>query len=294
MPTTVKRARPASVVAGEYPMTEHDFRRIAAMLDADSGIVLHEGKAALVYSRLAKRLRALGLRSFAQYCDRVGAPGQAAERRAMVAELTTNFTRFFREPHHFEHLRAAVLPRLMAAVRRGERARIWSAAASSGQEAYSIALTALAAMPEAAEYDFRILATDIDQHMVAAGQDGVFGARSAAEVPEELRRRWFATVPGEAGAIRAGEALRRLVSFREMNLIGDWPMQGRFDAIFCRNVVIYFDEATQNRLWARMVQLLEPGGVLYLGHSERVSGAAAGMLRPDGVTIYRRAAECGA
>ncbi len=278
-----------SLVTGEYPLDAGDFRRIAAMLHADAGIALHESKATLVYSRLAKRLRALRLGSFADYCDLVASPDGVVERREMLAALTTNVTRFFREPHHFEHLKTNVLPPLLEQARRGGRVRLWSAASSSGQEPYSIALTVLQLMPEAAELDVRILATDIDPNMVAAGRAGTYPAAALADVPPDLRRRWFTPLPEERGSMRAGEALRSLVTFQEMNLIGTWPMRGRFQAIFCRNVVIYFEEETQTRIWSRMVPLLDPSGVLYIGHSERVLGDAAPLLRAEGITTYRLA-----
>ena len=286
-------ARRQSLVSGEYPLEAGDFRRIAAMLHADAGIALHENKATLVYSRLAKRLRKLRLGSFAEYCDLVAGPDGAAERREMLAALTTNVTRFFREPHHFEHLRTRVLPPLLEQARRGGRVRLWSAASSSGQEPYSIALTVLQLMPEAPELDVRILATDIDPNMVAAGRAGTYPAALLAEVPAELRRRWFTPAAGEPGSMRASDALRSLVTFQEMNLIGTWPMRGRFQAIFCRNVVIYFEEETQARVWSRMVPLLDASGVLYIGHSERVLGEAAPLLRADGITTYRPAGAAG-
>lgn len=279
--------RRGTLVDGEFPLRVEDFRRVASMLHADAGIALHESKATLVYSRLAKRLRVLGLSSFDEYCGLVADPLHAEERRSMLAALTTNVTRFFREPHHFEHLRSAVLPPLLEQARRGGRVRLWSAASSSGQEPYSIALTALQLLPEAAEFDIRILATDIDPNMIAAGKAGLYPQSATREIPAELRRRWFTAAPGDPQSLRVGDELRRLVAFREMNLIGQWPMGGRFHAIFCRNVVIYFDEATQMKIWARMAPLLEPGGLLYIGHSERVVGAAAPQFRSEGITTYR-------
>ncbi len=280
--------RGPSLVDGEFPLTAEDFRQIATMVRADSGISLHQSKATLVYSRLAKRLRTLGLRSFAEFCALVGGADGAEERQAMLAALTTNVTRFFREPHHFDHLRTNLMPGLAEQARRGGRIRLWSSACSNGQEPYSMAMTVLAVLPEAARYDVRILATDIDPNMIAQAQAGVYDASVLAAVPLELRRRWFAPVAGQAEMFAANEELRALVRFRTLNLIGAWPIQGRFQAIFCRNVMIYFEADTQSAIWARMAPLLEPDGVLYIGHSERVVGPAAPLLRPDGVTTYRR------
>jgi chemotaxis protein methyltransferase CheR len=278
----------ANVVDGEFAFTEADFRRISAMVHGDAGIYLPQSKATLVYSRLAKRLRALGLTSFKAYCALVASVDGLDERQKMLAALTTNVTRFFREPHHFEHLRHKVLPPLLEQARRGGRVRIWSAACSSGQEAFSIAMTVLSAMPEAAERDIRILATDIDPNMVAEGRGGTYAAHLLEGVPPELRKRW--TLPAPGGAVRMADEARSLVTFNELNLIGDWPMKGRFDAIFCRNVAIYFEDETQARLWSRFAPLLNPNGALYIGHSERVQGPAAGAFRPDGVTTYRKVA----
>ena len=272
---------------GEFIMSARDFADIAAMMMAEAGISLNEGKANLVYSRLAKRLRVLGLRGFSEYCALVQSADGTAERQEMVAALTTNVTRFFREPHHFEHLKARILPPMLTRAKQGARVRLWSSACSSGQEPYSIALTLLSRMPDAASYDIKILATDIDPNMVAAGSAGIYDASLLEPVPAALRSRWFAPVAARAGAFQVAPELRALVSFRRLNLIGHWPMQGSFQAIFCRNVVIYFENDTQEKIWSRMLPLLDAQGALYIGHSERVSGPAERELRSDGITIYR-------
>jgi chemotaxis protein methyltransferase CheR len=277
-----------SLIAGEYRMTKRNFREIAAMLYADAGIYLPDTKAALVYSRLAKRLRKLDLENFEDYCRLVAGAGGAGERREMLSALTTNVTRFFREPHHFEHLSAHVLPRLLDSARRGGRVRLWSAACSTGQEPYSIALTVLALNPNAASLDLKILATDIDPRVVAEGRRGVYGESALADVRPELRKRYFAPWGARGSQEReAAENLRRLISFRTLNLNADWPMKGGFDVIFCRNVAIYFDEPTQQTAWARFASKLEPNGWLYIGHSERVTGPAASRFASEGVTAYR-------
>ncbi len=276
----------ARMVEGEFAMTEGDFRKIAAMLHGDAGIALPEAKATLVYSRLAKRLRALGLTSFKDYCALVASSDGIDERQKMLAALTTNVTRFFREPHHYDHLRDHVLPALIARARSGGRVRLWSAGCSTGQEAYSCAMTILKAAPDAARLDIKILATDIDPNVVVEGREGVYRDSLMDGVPLDMRGRAFDRV--EQGW-RVGDELRSLVTFRELNLIGDWPMKGTFDVIFCRNVAIYFEEETQSRIWSRFAPLLPKNvGVLYIGHSERVAGPAATQLTPDGITTYRR------
>lgn len=152
-----------------------------------------------------------------------------------------------------------------------------------------MAMTVLDVLPEAAELDVRILATDIDPNMVAEGAAGVYSDDLLAPVPAASRKH-FTPVAGAPGRFSADATLRRLVAFKELNLIGDWPMRGRFDVIFCRNVVIYFDDATQERVWGRFTPILNPGGVLYIGHSERVTGPAAQQLQPAGLTTYVKGA----
>ncbi|THD59936.1 protein-glutamate O-methyltransferase [Phenylobacterium sp.] len=289
----LKSRAPAAMVEGEFLFTEGDFRKIAAMVHGDAGISLHETKATLVYSRLAKRLRALGLASFQDYCALVAGQDGVDERQKMLAALTTNVTRFFREPHHFDHLRDKVLPPLLAAAKAGGKIRIWSAACSSGQEPYSAAMTILSLAPDAANLDIKILATDIDPNMVADARTGVYAEGLLTGIPAEYLRRWTSPAAGRPGAVQmAGEA-RALITFNELNLIGEWPMKGKFDAIFCRNVAIYFDDETQARLWSRFAPLLPLGGRLYIGHSERVAGPAAAAFEPDGITTYRLTRESG-
>lgn len=280
--------RNASLVEGDLLLTYEDFKQIAGMLHDDAGIFLPEGKVTLVYSRLAKRLRALGLESFRDYCEMVQTSEGLDERKRMLAALTTNVTRFFREPHHFEHLKTKVLPPLLQSAKSGGRVRIWSAACSTGQEPYSIALTLLSMMPDAARYDVRILATDIDPNVVAEARAGLYSEDSVSQVPGAMRQSWFASA-GSGGMKnwQVKPAVQDLITFRELNLIGDWPMKGKFDVIFCRNVVIYFEEKTQVRVWNRFKALLPPDGRLYIGHSERVTGTGD-SFETDGLTTYRR------
>jgi chemotaxis protein methyltransferase CheR len=279
-----RRSDDLAVAEGEFAFTWSDFSALAALVEAEAGIVLSESKAGLVYSRLSKRLRQLGLPAFRDYCELV--EGDAGERQALIAAMTTNVTRFFREAHHFAHLESQVLPPLVAAARGGARVRLWSAACSSGEEPFSIALTLLAAMPDAPRHDILILATDIDPNMVAAGRAAVYPAARLADIPES-RRQGLVERSGEE--FRFAETVRSLVRFRPLNLLRDWPMRGRFDAVFCRNVMIYFDQATQDGLWARFADAMPPGAHLYIGHSERI---AAGRLPFTLVaqTAYRRTA----
>eukprot|EP01037_Dinobryon_pediforme_P016510 gene16510-16688_t len=277
-----------SIVAGEFVMTSRDFQHIAEMLYTDAGIDLPESKAMLVYSRLAKRLRELQIKNFTEYCDFAAGRDGADERRKMLSALTTNVTSFFREKHHFEHLKDVALPSLLQAAQKGGRVRIWSAGCSTGQEPYSIALTILGMEPKAAQLDIRILATDIDPQVLNFGMRGIYEASALDSVPPELKRAHFSPVntPEDQG-FRVGEAPRKLVSFRELNLNGHWPMRGTFDAIFCRNVVIYFSAQTQQVIWQNMAGKMVPGSWLYIGHSERVSGPVTPDFNSSGITTYR-------
>lgn len=273
---------------GEFLLTHEDFRRIAAILQSDAGIHVTDAKATLVYSRLAKRLRTLGLTTFRELCDLVEGPEGAAERRMLLTAMTTNVTRFFREPHHFEHLKQKVLPLLLTQAKQGRRIRIWSAACSSGQEPYSIAMTIESMAPKAVTMDIKILATDIDANIIAEGKRGCYAESSMVGLPDEFRRRYFERLPGDGESTwRINDEVSNLVAFRQLNLHGNWPMKGSFDAIFCRNVVIYFDKESQSEIWSRFVPSLAPGGVLYIGHSERITGDAASKFRTDGITTYR-------
>jgi len=237
MTAAVARSLPARLGPGveDRPLSDREFQQIAAMLYADSGIHLPDGKASLVHSRLCKRLRALGLESFRDYVDLVSSDSGAGERRAMLSALTTNVTRFFREDHHFDDLAERMQGGWAEAARRGVRLRFWSSACSSGEEPYSLALTVLGVLPEAASLDVRILATDIDPLILEKAARAVYSESSMATVPEKLRQRW---VKRQGADFTLAEEVKSLVSFRELNLMAQWPMKGPIQAIFCRNVAI--------------------------------------------------------
>ena len=275
------------LASGEYPLTRRDLAEIAAMIYADAGIFLNETKASLVYSRLSKHIRNLGLSGFRDYCALVASPAGAQARREMLSHLTTNFTRFFRENHHFDHLRDHVLPDLLNRARAGGRVRIWSAACSDGQEPYSIALTVLSLMPNVADYDFRILATDIDPKILGLARTGAYDETALETVSPAMRKQWFRDSGNPRRKYQIDDRVKRLITFNELNLMAQWPFKGLFDVIFCRNVVIYFDEPTQMKIWSRFAGLLPEGGHLYIGHSERVSGDAKHVFDNIGITTYR-------
>jgi chemotaxis protein methyltransferase CheR len=284
----VKQSPDEVLASGEYPLTRRDLTEIAAMIYADAGIYLNDSKASLVYSRLSKHIRNLGLRGFREYCALVSSPEGAPARREMLSHLTTNFTRFFRENHHFEHLRDEVLPGLIARAKSGGRVRIWSAASSDGQEPYSIALTVMSLLPNAADYDFRILATDIDPKILALARAGIYDENALETVNPSMRKQYFREVDaGGRRKFQIDDKVKKLITYNELNLMAQWPFKGKFDVIFCRNVVIYFDEPTQMKIWSRFASLFPEGGHLYIGHSERVSGDAKNVFDNIGITTYR-------
>jgi chemotaxis protein methyltransferase CheR len=274
--------------ACEFSFTDEDFNLIAKTLHNETGIHLQRSKAALVYLRLAKRLRALGLESFSDYCALISSAGNG-ELSHMCAALTTNVTKFFRERHHFEHLRTKVLPKLLDDARCGKKIRIWSAGCSTGEEPYSIALTILSMMPDARAYDIRILATDINSEVIKVGIAGQYPIEQLATVNHELTSSWTERIVKNGHQyFQFDDAVLRLISFRPLNLMTKWPMRGTFQAIFCCNVVIYFDEETQAKIWSRLLSMLDLNGVLYIGHSERIPNCAALDSRFEENTTYRK------
>ncbi|OYW10228.1 MAG: hypothetical protein B7Z53_01465 [Rhodospirillales bacterium 12-71-4] len=266
---------------GEIQLSAAEFADLAARVRRVSGIALGEGKRDLVHGRLRRRLRALRLPSFAAYIAVLDGPEGAEEEVRMINAITTNLTGFFREPHHFAHLAQQLLPALP---RQGRRLRIWSAGCSSGEEPYSIAMTLCQAMPDLAQWDARILATDIDTDMVALGTAGRYAAERAASIPPALRQAHVRALDAET--VEMAPSLKALVRFLPLNLLGAWPMRGRFDAVFCRNVVIYFDKPTQARLFDRFADILVPGGHLYVGHSETLH-RVSDRFQHLGRTVHR-------
>jgi len=268
----------------QQDMSDRVFEAVSALAHREAGLLIPASKRALVQSRISRRLRALGLTDFESYLGIVEAPEGRDERRNMVSVLTTNVSSFFRESHHFETL-ASLAPSLVARARAKDRIRIWSAGCSSGQEPYTIAITLLESGADAGAQDIRILATDIDPAILDIARLGEYDTAQMEGVPAKIRQRYFEELPG--GRARAGARLREVVHFRELNLLAPWPMKGRFDAIFCRNVVIYFDEATQARLWPRFRAALTDEGHLFVGHSERVPDPGSVGFEACGITTYR-------
>jgi chemotaxis protein methyltransferase CheR len=271
----------------EFMFSEEDFQALRKLVKEHTGINLTEQKRELVYGRLARRLRALNLRSFRDYRDLVGGDG-GRELVNLVNAITTNLTAFLREPHHFEYLRTHVLQPLLAAPPSNRRLRLWSAGCSTGEEPYSIAMTILESVPDIARWDIRILATDLDSDVLERARRGRYTQERLRPFDAARRDRFFVPVQdGRQPSFAIRPEVARLVTFKQLNLMHPFPMKGPFEAIFCRNTVIYFDKDTQRELIARMTNLQRPGHLLFLGHSEtlfKVSGAHTLVGR----TIYRR------
>jgi chemotaxis protein methyltransferase CheR len=272
---------------GDIALTDREFERVKRRVYDVAGISLSEAKRTLVVSRLHKIVRALGLTTFDAYMDYLERRGSPADAQDFVNALTTNLTRFFREDHHFEHLNRQVKALIDSRPPPGPhgkpRLRIWSAGCSTGQEPYTIALSLLAAFPELRRWDFRILATDIDTNVLARAAQGIYPESELSGLSAE--RAALFERPGD-GTIRVPQGGRELISFLPLNLIEAWPVKGPFDAIFCRNVAIYFDKPTQAEVFSRFGAVLSPAGFLYIGHSENLGAGAAGF-RLVGKTIYQ-------
>jgi chemotaxis protein methyltransferase CheR len=265
-----------------------DFAAIAGMVHEDSRIELAESKKTLVHSRLSRRLRERGVATFRDYVRLV--QSDAAERASMVVALTTNHTHFFRENHHFEHFRATTMPWLRARAQ-SQPVRIWSAGCSSGEEVYTIAMCLLGPDRASSAWvrsgDVKLLATDLSPPVVEAARRGVYEAQTVQAVPAPYRSTWMRALGDD---FQMADEARSLVTARVLNLFGPWPMRRQYDVIFCRNVMIYFDDTAKAELEQRFVDLLAPGGYLYIGHSERLIGTAAAAMTGVGHTIYHKAA----
>lgn len=266
----------------------NSFAAIADLAYRESGLQLFVEKSSMIQSRLRHRLKAVGLNDFEHYAALVCSDDGINERKHMISALTTNVSHFFREPHHFEILEKEVLPNAIDRLRRGGRVRIWSAGCSNGQEPYSIAMTALQMCPEIGSFDFKILATDIDEKVIKFASEAAYADKLIGGIPAPLVNSFFDPQKrGDETVFIAKPVLRSLVTCKALNLLWDWPMKGRFDVVFCRNVVIYFDAKTQAMLWPRFRSVLVKNGSFFLGHSERIPDAGALGFASNGPTSYK-------
>ena len=290
MPPTSGIPHATSGRTREFAFTDEDFDALRALVRDVTGITLGEMKRELVYGRLSRRLRALGLRSFADYRRLLQSRDGADELEGFTNAVTTNLTAFFREEHHFEYLRTRILLPRQADPHASRRLRLWSAGCSTGEEPYSIAMTVAEAIPDWQRWDIRILATDLDSEVLAKGRAGRYREDRLRGLGAQRRARFFEEDAGpDGGSFVIREDIASMVTFARLNLMHELPMRGPLDAIFCRNVVIYFDKHTQRELFARMERLQRPGDTLFLGHSESLFNVSDAW-HPVDKTTYRRSA----
>ena len=270
-------------------MSQRQFGFFRKLAMAQAGIALADYKLNMVQRRVSKRLRALQLNDFASYVDYLQSRENEAEIEHFINALTTNKTDFFREKHHFEHMSAVALPELVAHAGKTtyRKLRVWSAGCSSGQEPYTIAMTMAEALVESVKWDAKILATDIDTEMVGVGRVGTYPWSDLQHIPQHLRMKYVEPLSVSEECGRLSSALRSLITFNPLNLHGAWPMKGKFDIIFCRNVIIYFDKPSQCLLFERFANQMKDGGWLYIGHSESLYKVSE-RFRQVGQSIYQK------
>ncbi|MCL2831194.1 MAG: chemotaxis protein CheR [Betaproteobacteria bacterium] len=272
---------PAQGNIREFPFSSTDFERVRKLIHQHAGISLSAAKQDMVYSRLARRLRATGIRNFTDYLNMLE-KGKNPEWEHFINALTTNLTSFFREPHHFtilaDHLRKI----------QGRSVKIWCCAASTGEEPYSIAITILETYTNPGQ-SVSIVASDLDTEVLSAAGKGVYAQDRASTLSQERVRRFFTKPERDDGSIAVKPELRRMISFQRLNLLDPtWTVRGPFDAIFCRNVMIYFDKETQHKILKRFAPLLAADGLLFVGHSENFLHASE-TFRSRGKTVYELA-----
>lgn len=261
-------------------LSDQHFQRVIEIAAIEAGLAIPETKKSLVQSRVARRMRVLGLSDCGEYLDSL--PGNSNEKQHFISALTTNVSHFFREAHHFEFIRDTILTTTSS-----NRLRFWSAGCSNGQEPYSLAMEIIKSVPNASKRDVLILATDIDDTVLEKASLGIYSEVEIEGIPEPDRKR-FLTKQTD-GQYQVNDELRNLVRFKKLNLNSpNWPMKGPFDAIMCRNVVIYFSDETQNLLWPRFHNLLRQSGSLLLGHSERIVDVEGMGFQVAGVTTYQK------
>jgi chemotaxis protein methyltransferase CheR len=272
--------------SGPNTLTSHDlknseFEKVRNLLFDYCGISLHEGKRALVRARLMKRIRKLKLSGFDEYLNYVETDNSGAEFLSLVDVLTTNKTSFFRESQHFDFIRDNVIPSI-----RGRSVKWWSAGCSTGEEPISWAITLLEENSEVTRNDVKILATDLSRDVLQVAKQGIYRPEKLAGVPNFVLKRYFSQA--EDGDYIVSDRIRRMITYGRLNLTEPWPMKGPFNIIMCRNVMIYFNRKTQQELISRFYDLLEPGGYLFLGHSESVSGSNHGFVNVEPAAYQKK------
>ena len=271
----------------EFHFSDKEFKFLSKLVGERTGIVLSDAKRQMVYGRLSRRLRQLKLNKFSEYCDLLTS-GDETELVEFTNAITTNLTAFFRENHHFEFLKNKLLPELIKKKAGDKRIRIWSAGCSSGEEPYSIAMCVRESFPRAAGWDVKILATDLDSNMVQRAKEGVYTADRVEGLDNKRFKKWVKKGTGtNSDMVRMSDDIRSLITFKQLNLMHNWPFKGSFDLMFCRNVVIYFNKDTQRELFDRYADVLNEDAHLFIGHSESLH-KVSDRFNLLGQTIYKK------
>lgn len=274
--------------ANHFELTDREFKQFRDLIYEITAINMGESKRQLIYRRLVGRLKDLRMQTFSEYLERLKS-GDEAEMELFTNSITTNLTSFFREQHHFDYLSETILPEVLRCKRRTQKKlRIWSAGCSTGEEPYSIAITLRDSIPDICSWDAKLLCTDIDSDVLNKARSGVYPEERIEKVSAEIKKRWFQHSEQDGQAVvRVNRRLQEIITFKQLNLMHEWPMKGPFDVIFCRNVVIYFDKKTQRGLIDRYANLLDEGGYLILGHSESLH-EVTDRFELIGKTIYKK------
>ncbi|MBL4894690.1 MAG: protein-glutamate O-methyltransferase CheR [Emcibacter sp.] len=287
--TTRALKRPPPTKPREFEWRDQDYKFLAALLHEKTGIVLNENKKEMMYGRLVRRLRKLNIKSFGDYCNYLQGPEGEKELSFTLNSITTNTTNFFREMHHFDYLRDIILPPVRQQLDRNARHhfRVWSAGCSSGQEPYSIAMVMDHILGSRSQ-NCKILATDLDSNMLSHAKSGHYAPEVCRKtIPRPYLSSYTHNIRDKTDDLVAmKDGIRKHIAFKQLNLLHDWPMTGKFDVIFCRNVMIYFDQETQDKLVRRYADCLKPDGILFIGHSESLL-SASDIYKCEGKTTYR-------
>ncbi len=269
----------------EFEYTYEDFDILRSLSNKHSGIIVPDDKFDMFYSRLSKRLRFHGLKTFRQYCEFLQASPEQ-EFTAFINAVTTNLTSFFREQHHFEYLRDKLVPELLRKNQNSKKIRVWSAGCSTGEEPYSLAMTLLESVPVG--WDIKILATDLDTQVLEKAASGIYQIDRVSNLEKAVLKHWFRRGKGsQSNKAKIVKPCRDLISFKQLNLMQEWTIKSHFDFIFCRNVLIYFDRETKQNLVQRYAELLKPGSCLFIGHSESLHQVES-PFQTIGQTIYKK------
>ncbi len=269
----------------EFEYTRNDFDFLRKISNQHSGILVSDDKFDMFYSRLSKRVRLHGFNNFKEYC-RYLENNPKQEFTEFINAVTTNLTSFFRENHHFEYLKDTVIPELLIKNAQTKTISAWSAGCSTGEEPYSLAMTLLDNVPD--DWNIKILATDLDTNVLQTAAEAIYSSDRIDGLPVEILQRWFKNGKGSnVNKVKLSQECQAIIRFKQLNLMQDWPMKRNFDFIFCRNVLIYFDRETKERLAQRYGKLLATGSHLFIGHSESLHQLDTGF-EMIGNTIYRK------